>query len=325
MAADSSYSSRVPNTVQVETWTVKGILDWCQGYLARCGDESPRVSAEWLLSEALGMSRIDLYLNYAKPLSPTERQVMRDWVRRRGKGEPLQLICGHAPFRYLTLKVAPGVLIPRPETEVLVSEAMKELSLPRPSAHVLDDEEGQEQTVEAELPQVMVADVCTGSGCIACSIASEYPSAHVVAIDVAPKALTLAQDNVDMLGLTDRVEVLENDLLSGLSDTYADSFDLVISNPPYVPSEVCDSLSSEVLDYDPLLALDGGEDGLDLVRRMLPDCYRVAKPGGVVAMELFEGHMKEATDLFAANGFVSCRVVSDLAGKPRVIIARKPA
>lgn len=324
MAVEPPYANKVPNAVQVETWTVKGILDWCQAYLARCGDESPRVSAEWLLSEALGMSRIDLYLNYAKPLSPDERQVMRDWVRRRGKGEPLQLICGHAPFRYLTLKVAPGVLIPRPETEVLVSEALKELSLPRPSAHVLDDEEGQEKTVEAELPQIMVADVCTGSGCIACSIASEYPNAHVVAIDIAPEALALAHDNVEMLGLADCIEVVDNDLLSGLSGRYADSFDLVVSNPPYVPTKVCDGLSSEVLDYDPLLALDGGLDGLDLVRRMLPDCHQVLKPGGVVAMELFEDHMKEATDLFVANGFVSCHVVSDLAGKPRVIVARKP-
>lgn len=324
MVASPRETPQGSDSVQVETWTVKGILDWCQGYLDRCGDENPRLSAEWLLSEALGMSRIDLYLNYARPLSLDERSRMREWVRRRGKGEPLQLICGHAPFRYLNLKVAPGVLIPRPETEVLVSVALKELELPRSSAHVLDDEEGREQTVEAELPEIKVADVCTGSGCIACAIASEYPAAKVMAVDISPDAIALAHENVARLGLSDCIEVVEGDLLSVIPDESNSSFDLVISNPPYVPSKVCEDLSAEVLDYDPLLALDGGEDGLDLVRRMLPDCQRVLKPGGVVAMELFEGHMDSVIDLFVANGFESCRVEMDLAGKPRVIVARKP-
>lgn len=308
-----------------ETWTIKGILDWCQGYLERCGDESPRVSSEWLLSEALDMSRVDLYMNYARPLSKEERSVMREWVRRRGAGEPLQLISGHAPFRYLNIKVAKGVLIPRPETEVLVSEAFSELSLPSVVAHVIDNEQGAEETVEAQLDALEVLDLCTGSGCIACAIASEYPAARVLATDISPDALALANENVRELGLSDSVTVLQSDLLSAFKDESSGRFDLVISNPPYVPTGVCESLPAEVKDFDPSLALDGGVDGLDLVRSFAPDVYDVLKPGGVVALELFEGHMDTAARIFNGLGFVKVRVACDLTGKPRVLVARKPA
>lgn len=305
-------------------WSVKEILDWCQSYLGRCGDENPRLSAEWLLAEALGMSRIDLYLNYAKPLSADERAKMREWVRRRGAGEPLQLICGFAPFRHLTIRVQPGVLVPRPETEVLVSESLKALKLPSVAAHVISGPDGLEETLEADLPNIEVVDLCTGSGCIACSIASEYPAAHVIAIDIDPKALNLTQRNVDELGLSERVELLHSDLLAGLVSDGRDRFDLIISNPPYVPTAVCQSLDSEVKDYDPLLALDGGKDGLDLVRRFIKDAFYCLKPGALLALELYEGHMDKAKALLEEHGFVSVSVKEDLTGRPRVILARKP-
>ncbi len=305
-------------------WSVKEILDWCQSYLERCGDENPRLSAEWLLAEALGMSRIDLYLNYAKPLSTEERATMREWVRRRGAGEPLQLICGFAPFRHLTIRVEPGVLVPRPETEVLVSEALNALKLPSVAAHVVSGPDGLEETLEADLPGIEAVDLCTGSGCIACSIASEYPAARVVAIDIDPAALSLAQRNIDDLGLYERVELLCGDLLAELLPDGRDHYDLIISNPPYVPTAVCQSLDSEVKDYDPLLALDGGEDGLDLVRRFAGDALFCLKPGGLLALELYEGHMDKAKALLEEQGFSSIDVKEDLTGRPRVILARKP-
>ncbi len=305
-------------------WTVKDILEWCQGYLERCGDENPRLSSEWLLSEALGMSRIDLYLNYSKPLSIDERSTMRDWVQRRGAGEPLQLISGYAPFRHLMIKVAKGVLIPRPETEVLVSEALKELNLPSTAAHVVSNSEGIEETKEADLLPIEVLDLCTGSGCIACAIASEYSAAHVIASDISDDALALASQNIDELGLGNQVELIKSDLLAAFVADYQNHFDLIISNPPYVPSEVCVGLSNEVLDYDPLLALDGGADGLDLVRAFTTDAFNCLHPGGVLALELYEGHMNEAQTLLAAFGFVEIRIKKDLANCPRVLIARKP-
>ncbi len=275
------------------------------------------------MSEATGLERIQLYVNFDKPLSTEERAVLRDFVARRGKGEPLQLISGKAPFRYLTLFVEPGVLIPRPETEVLVSEAFSELALPRVADHVSMGEEGEE-VVAAQLPQLRAIDLCTGSGCIACSIASEYPAAHVLALDIAPAALALANKNVEHLGLAGRVEVRESDLLSAVpAETYG-QYDLVISNPPYVPSQVCDTLPAEVVNWDPRLALDGGADGLDLFRRFLPSAFECLRPGGVLAVELFEGHLGEACALAEAAGFNQVRQVNDLAGRPRVLIARKP-
>ncbi len=307
-----------------DIWTIKAALDWTVGYLDRKGDANPRLSAEWLMSEATGLSRIELYVNFEKPLSNDERAVLRDFVSRRGKGEPLQLISGKAPFRYLTLFVAPGVLIPRPETEVLVSEAFAELGLPRTACHVELGEEG-EQIVDASLPALKAIDLCTGSGCIACALASEYPAAQVLALDIAPEALALAQKNVEYLGLAERVHVVESNLLAAIPEAEHGSFDLVISNPPYVPTAVCESLPAEVADWDPRLALDGGEDGLDLFRCFLPDALRCLKPNGVLAVELYEGHLSQASELAAGVGFDRIRIVSDLAGRPRVLVARKPA
>lgn len=306
-----------------DIWTIKAALDWTVGYLERKGDASPRVSAEWLLSEATGLTRIELYTNFDKPLSMPERDVLRDYVARRGKGEPLQLISGKAPFRYLTLFVAPDVLIPRPETEVLVSEAFTELNLPRVADYVSMGEEGEE-IVSAELPPLKAIDLCTGSGCIACALATEYPAAQVLAMDIAPEALALAQKNVDHLGISERVEVRESDLLAAVPAEEYGTYDLVVSNPPYVPSAVCDELPAEVGDWDPRLALDGGDDGLDLFRRFLPDALVCLKPNGVLAVELFEGHMDEAAAAAAAAGFNRVRIANDLTGRPRVLVGRKP-
>lgn len=307
-------------TTSADTWTVKATLDWTVGFLERKGDPNPRVSAEWLMAEATGLSRIELYMNFDRPLSLDERAVLREYVARRGAGEPLQLISGTAPFRYLTLKVAPGVLIPRPETEVLVSEALAELDLPRVADHVQAGEEGEE-VVSAQLPTLKVVDLCTGSGCIACSIASEYPAARVVALDIAPEALALAQRNVDDLGLQDRVEVRESDLLGAIAPEEQGGIDLLISNPPYIPVAVLETLDREVTEFEPRLALDGGDDGLDLFRRFIDDARSCLTPGGVLAVELFEDHLDEAARLAQEAGFESVRIARDLAGRPRILIA----
>ena len=306
-----------------DIWTIKAALDWTVGFLERKGDENPRLSAEWLMAEATGLTRIELYVNFERPLSLDERAVLRDFVARRGKGEPLQLISGKVPFRYLTVLVAPGVLIPRPETEVLVSEAFAELKLPRVADHVAEGEEGEE-IQSPDLPPLRAIDLCTGSGCIACSLASEYPVAQVVALDIAPEALALARKNVEHLGLRERIEVRPSDLLGAVAPEERGNFDLVISNPPYVPSAVCETLPKEVSDWDPRLALDGGEDGLDLFRRFLPDALECLKPGGVLAVELFEGHLEQARELAEQHGFERVRIANDLTGRQRVLVARKP-
>lgn len=351
-----------------QTWTVKAILDWCEGYLANKGDAAPRHAAQYLLGEAMGLSRIELYTNLDKPLTEDERSTMRMWVARRGTGEPLQLICGTAPFRHMVLEVASGVLIPRPETEVLVSEVLALFPPPKQiSAHAFEDlSDGFEQAADVEDPAagipvvelgeadeslrgagqeteipadeagseplqtsesapIRAIDLCTGSGCIACALATEHPQMEVLALDIAPEALALAQRNVEAQGVVDRVSVYESDLLTAvmIDPENKGSFDVIVSNPPYIPSQVVDTLDAEVNDYEPRLALDGGADGLDLFRRFIGDAYGLLKPGGVLAVELFEESLEQARTIALDHGFSEARIVQDLTNRPRILIATK--
>ena len=394
-----------------ETWTTRSALEWTCGYLERRGDENPRLSAEWLLSEACGLTRVQLYMDYDRPLSAEEREVLRGYVTRRGRGEPLQYIAGEAPFRYLTLKVRPGVLIPRPETEVLVSEALACLppASPRVAAWSVESAEKEAAAVAALKEQLaalggtqgapagpvgreappasdahggrdgeggvgscglasrpdasgkapacdaasgpgaaeavpsalaagsgaggksggrdyfLVADICTGSGCIACSIASERPDTRVIAVDLSPEAVALARENAQAAGVADAVRVLQGNLGDPIPERYLGQLDLVASNPPYVPTAVLAHVPREVSDYEPALALDGGEDGLDLFRPLVTWAARALRPGGAFVCELHEGHLDEAVGLARDAGLVEARIVADLAGRPRVLVARRPA
>ena len=261
-----------------DMWTIKAALEWTQGYLARKGDENPRLSAEWLLAEATGLRRVELYVNFERPLSMEERDILRGYVSRRGAGEPLQYITGEVAFRHIAVKVRPGVLIPRPETEVLVSEALS--LLPPAGRRVARDSqigawegdllraaeaavgesgdgsaafsqvasaleeaggfssEGAEASGDSGAETLFVADLCTGSGCIACSIAYERPDARVIATDISPDAVALAGENAGALGLADRVRVVECDLAAGVPEAAIGKLHLVVSNPPYVPTAV---------------------------------------------------------------------------------------
>ena len=317
-----------------EVWTVKAALDWTVGYLERKGDENPRLSAEWLLAEATGMRRIDLYVNFERPLSMDERDILRGYVSRRGAGEPLQYITGEVAFRHIAVKVRQGVLIPRPETEVLVSEALAllpaqkrrcatdSLSLDEQEALLSSEGEACRAACEDAQQGPLVADLCTGSGCIACSIAYEYPCSRIVATDISPVATSLAGENVAALGLDERVEVRECDLAGTLVDELPGAFDLVVSNPPYIPDDVMERLPEEVAQHEPRLALAGGADGLDVYRRLLDQARMLLKPGGAFAFELHEDRLDEAARLAREAGYEDVRVVADLAGRPRVLTAR---
>lgn len=349
-------------------WTIKKALEWTEGYLADKGDENPRLSAQWLLSEACGFSRTQLFINFGRPLSEDERGVLREYVRRRGAGEPLQYITGEVAFRHINVKVRPGVLIPRPETEVLVSEVLAALPTPGPrdvawnpeaaeqereavaavkkaleeageSVPPLENTESNETEEDVAVggdlgrpssagmdetrKSLLVADLCTGSGCIACSLAYEHPDVRVIATDVAPEAVALAKENTEALGLADRVAVLQCSLGSGIGEKRMGTFDAVVSNPPYVPTAVMAGIPREVADFEPTLALDGGADGLDLFRPLAQWAARALKPGGVLACELYEGHMDAARAVAEQAGFVDVHIVDDLTGRPRVLVAKR--
>lgn len=390
-----------------ETWTIKRCLDWTRDYLRDKGDERPRLSAEWLLSGVTGLSRTEIYMSFDKPMSPEELARMHSAVVRRAKGEPLQYIIGETDFRTITVACAPGVLIPRPETELLVEETLKyidadvlgaaasrprsrvelpwnaEIQAAREAELATAAAQSEDRLVERELTEEDIAaleedaeleagdsgdsgdevglqtavprdgegvlgsasangvntsddddsasqvarvlEVGCGTGCISLSIAAERPE-HTccVAIDIEPRAVDLSIRNRDALGIApDVVDVRLGNLVSPLNrETEWGTFDVLVSNPPYIPTSVMGNLPHEVADYEPALALDGGEDGLDIFRRLVNAAPHMLKPGGLLACELYEGHLDQAASLCRAAGMREVRVVNDLTNRPRIILAR---
>lgn len=286
-----------------QVWTIKAALEWTVGYLSRNGISDARLSAEWLMAEVTGLRRIELYVNYDRPLSMGEREVLRTYVKRRAAGEPLQYITGEVGFRHIAIKVKPGVLIPRPETEVLVSEALK--------CFAADEE-------------FLAVDLCTGSGCIACSLAYEHPACHVLAGDIAPEAISLTNENVQALGLEAQVRVFQGDLGGAIPSEYLGRIQLVVSNPPYIPTAELSALNREVAQYEPRLALDGGASGNVVFERLASWAIIALAPGGYLAVELHETCLSAAKAYAVSLGYSRAKVVNDLVGKPRVLVAQKP-
>lgn len=276
-----------------QVWTIGDTLAWCREYLAHHDDENPKLSAEWLLAAATELTRIELYMHFDRPLTMEERDVLRETLKRRGAGEPLQYISGEAAFRHIVVKTSRGVLIPRPETEVLVDV-------------VLDGLAG------ADAPCVL--EVGCGTGCIACSLAKEA-GAQVLATDISPEAVACAQANVEMLGLEELVEIVERDCVAGI----VGSFDCLVSNPPYIPTAELAELPYEIAGFEPRLALDGGSDGLAFFDRLITEALPLVKDGGLFACELHETCLEEAARRLREAGCVDVKVTKDLVGRDRIV------
>ncbi len=324
-----------------EVWTIKQVLDWCENYLRAKGDKNPKLSAQWLVSDATSLARVELFMNFDKPLSANEKAHLRETLKRRGAGEPLQYISGEAAFRHIVIKADRGVLIPRPETEMLVELVLDWIgehhtSFEQKSEQKLSPQEDlqreglgqenleqerppqedlpQEETLRQNRPQVL--EIGTGSGCIACSLAKEA-GAHVLATDISPVAVQCAQNNAELLKLDDLVEVVETDCADNIDGT----FDVLVSNPPYIPHAEMQSLSYEVAGFEPHVALDGGADGLEFFRRLINIAPTLLKTGGLFACELHETTLEQAALLLEQVGFKNVQIANDLAGKQRFISA----
>jgi release factor glutamine methyltransferase len=283
--------------------TVRNRLDEAVARLARAGVESPRVDAEWLLAAALGVTRGRLVAVVEQAMDDEVAERYEAWIRRRAEREPLQHILGTQAFRDLMLRVGPDVLVPRPETELLVSWALE--LLPPLGAGPL------------------VLDVGTGSGCLACALASERPDVRVLATDASPAAAAGARENVDALGLADRVTVAVSDLFSGLAPVRAD---LIVSNPPYVPTGAIDTLAPEITEHEPRAALDGGPDGLRLIRRLVNEAPRWLHPGAPLVLETFgDEQAGKVIVLMQEAGFMNVVTRKDLAGVTRFVAGRYPS
>lgn len=271
--------------------------------LADAGTPSPELAAELLLMHVLHSERGYLYSHSDKELSPEQRRSYFDLIAERLTGKPTQYITGHQEFWGLDFEVTPDVLIPRPETELIV-ETVLDLA-PRHS------------------DPLRIVDVGTGSGCIALALASELPNAQIDAIDISPPALCVAKRNATRLGLDRRVRFKEDNLLTGiLSSANCCGFDFVVSNPPYVGLSEIDQVQREVKDFEPRLAWGGLERGDKIYRRLFPQAQQALKPGGHVVVEIGYRQRDEVVGLLGAE-WTDVEVRPDLASIPRVIIARK--
>ena len=269
--------------------------------LEAAGVASPRVDAEWLLAGLLGVGRVTVRLDPAGVVPELLAERYGDAVRRRARREPLQRILGWEEFRGVRVRLTDAVLVPRPETEALVEWALA----------LLPARGGR---------RLRAVDLGTGSGCIACALAAERPDLDVVAIDVSPAAAAVARENANALGLTARIRVVAADLLDGVRDLGAD---LIVSNPPYLPTGLVPELPPEVRTHEPVVALDGGADGLALIRRIAAIAHRALRASGVLVVETAGGAQATAAAALLRTGdFTQVAVRADLAGVDRFVAGR---
>ncbi|MGN6715943.1 MAG: peptide chain release factor N(5)-glutamine methyltransferase [Candidatus Binatia bacterium] len=284
---------------------LSGILMQGVQRLHRAGIDSARLDAELLLGWALGMSREDLIVAAARNLSLAESDRYEDLLKRRLNREPLAYITGQQEFWSLDLIVSSDVLVPRPETELLVEIALKELA----------------NLADTKLPRIL--ELGTGSGAISVALATESPQAQIVATEISPAALAIARRNACRHGVSKGIRFLQGDLFTALDQEHENDFDLVVSNPPYIPREEISNLEAEVSRWEPRAALDGGVDGLNFYRLIAQEAPDYLRQGGVVAVEIGATMSSSVLALFKDSAaYLDTQLHQDYSGRDRVIVAR---
>ena len=300
-----------------QIWTTRRLLAWMNEAFTHNNLDSPRLMAEMILSHVLGCQRLRLYMEPDRPATSLELNGLRNLVGRALKHEPVQYLVGEAWFFGLPFTVDKRVLIPRPATQTIVEYVLQHAR----TATGFGGPTGAE---------TLIADICTGSGCIAISLLSSMKLARAVAVDVSEDALAVARLNAIRHGVIDRIELLQGDLVAPLLAHPAagaqESLHYIVSNPPYIPDDEWDAVEPNVKDHEPHLALRGGVDGLDFFRRLLETAPPLLKPDGLLLIEIAESRFKEAEALAAAHPLLhSVRVLNDLENKPRVVVATRKA
>lgn len=291
--------------IENNTWTILKILNWTTDYFKRQTIESPRIDAEILLSHTLGCQRIDLYVRHDQPLNGEELVRFKRLIQRRAAFEPVAYITGVKEFWSLSFQVTPAVLIPRPDTERLVEAAIE---------HLAAGDRAQ---------SARVLELGIGSGAITISVAHELGAGRYWATDRSKQAIRVAHKNAVRNEVADRIHFLVGDWFSPLSAEYA-LFDLIVANPPYIPSADIGNLADDIKQFEPLSALDGGADGLDDIKVILKQSYRHLLPGGVVMMEIGY-HQKEDVQHYARqiDSYSSIQFLKDYGGNDRVAVVTK--
>lgn len=278
------------------SWTIASILTWTKQYFSEKGIDNPRLDAEVLLSHVLGKDRLYLYVNFDQPLSPTELDTFRAAVKQRAMRTPVAYIIGSKEFMGLDFAVSPAVLIPRPDTEILVEAAIGRLA-------------------QIESPQVL--DIGTGSGAIIISVLTSLPAAQGTAIDISKEALAVACENAKTNNVISRLSLQQGDLFSPV---LVKKFDAVLSNPPYIPAEDIAGLEPEVR-REPNLALDGGKDGLDYYRRIIKEGPAYLNKGGFIALEVGEGQADAVARIADEHHILKAvEIIKDYSGIDRVVV-----
>jgi release factor glutamine methyltransferase len=283
-----------------ELWTIKRTLDWTKDYFQKHGIPGPRFDAEILMAHLLSIPRIKLYTDFERPLSKDELSGLKDLIRRRIHHEPIAYILGHKEFYTSDFSVNPSVLIPRPETELIVDE-LRRLRHPEDEFTLLD--------------------IGTGSGCLAISAKKIFPKALVTATDISDEALEVAKKNgTAILGSETAISFLQSDLFGSLEPSV---FDVILCNPPYIPERTRESLAQEVKDHEPSIALFGGEDGMEIYRRIFSQLNQWLATNGIFICETGVETLEPVKSLAVSHGF-TFRSIRDLQGMERhLVITRK--
>lgn len=288
-------------TTSPEQWTIRRVLDWTKDYLAKQGCPSPRLDAEILLAHARRCPRIQLYTQFNEVLSEEVRGRMRELVKRRANHEPVAYLVGYREFFSLDFEVTRDVLIPRPETELLVMETLEAIQ-------------------DRDQPKVL--DLGTGSGCIAVAVAVNAPTASVTSVELSEPALEVAQRNAARHEVADRIILLPGNLFDPVSETVR--FDVIVSNPPYVAAHEKESLEPDVRLHEPASALFAGADGLDVIRRIAEDAPRFLMPGGTLLIEFSPEQADAIADLLNGNAALrDVTILRDMGHNARAVRAIK--
>ncbi len=277
------------------------LLIWSRDILIKAGVPSPQADAEWTLAHVLECSRSELFMRARQPLTPAQNATFRNLIHRRADRIPLQHLLGNTEFYGLPFHTSPDALIPRPETETLVEIVLNQLK-------------------NCTNPRIL--DIGTGSGIIAIALGKSLPRSQVIATDISRKALYLASQNARLNGVADRISFFQTDLLTSFATP--ESFHAILSNPPYISSNTIDALQPEVRACDPRLALDGGCDGLDFYRKIIPTSVPLLAPGGLLGLEIGHDQARAVTQLLSRQiSLTHIATHTDLGGYPRVVLAQR--
>lgn len=295
-------------TVNTKTWRLMDVLKQAAIFLENNKIEDARLNAERLLSHVLGIARMDLYLQFERPLSPDERNAYKILLKRRAAYEPLQYIIGETEFMSLPFKITPDVLIPRPETELIIEKAIEEVE------HIFGTEK-----------QIECLDIGTGCGNIAISLAHFLPSATIWAIDIDEAALTIARENARRNGINESIHFLQIDAArEDFAQKIGKRFDVIVSNPPYISESEFENLPLEIKEFEPKRALDGGKDGLQFYRALSPCLNDLMKEPGIVLLEIGADQAENIIQIFSENFAGKIQTLQDYAHRDRIIILHNP-